>query len=408
METWIWWVITISGVATFDVDSTVLVDLSLDGGGLINVGTISNTVGGDLEIIDADAVDLSGTNLSQFDDVVFGAAAGVVGVDQTTLDSVDEWGVGATLVTLTFELGDTSLNLTGVDYEVDVVTVNVTGSDGDDTVTEDDGVVLVDDRVFVYNLGEGDDRFVGEDKTIDTGAITVNGEDGDDVIVLGELAPSAVNGSNTATGGDGNDAITAADATDTLTGGDGVDTFTVAMNQLGVTITDFGAIVTTTTTGNDIFQLNIDVNTALSDTAFSEVMGNNRLPVLTVGLTTLTSMASSSGSINDIRVNDAIGTSTVALTTLANTTAAIAYIAALTNYTTVTGNSDTLADEDYVIFATTGSGSLVAFVVLQTGASKVSGTRVTSAVVATEISMITLADLGTGIGLMAQVDLILI
>ncbi len=273
----------------------------------------------------------------------------------------------------------------------------LTGNDGDDRLTGGDG----NDTL---TGGDGDDTLIGGD-----GNDTLTGGDGDDTLTGGD-------GNDTLTGGDGDDTLTGGDGNDTLTGGEGVDTFdggagddilgnaetgetltggtgddrfTISMDELGAMIVDFDSIGPA-----DDDELRLDINIAGTDTAFKDVLVRAALPVLTTNVAADNNL---SGKITNIGANKAIGNGTAALPQLADTAAAIAYVSALTNYAPE-GIGD-LADKNFVLFATNAE-NLVAFVVT-------AGDMHTDAIDATEISMITLAGLGST-GQIAEVDLILI
>jgi len=168
-----------------------------------------------------------------------------------------------------------------------------------------------------------------------------------------------------------------------LTGGTGKDQFTVAMNILGVTITDFSAVGAAAA---DRDTLRLDFN--IANTAFDDVLANNRLPVLQINTANDGAMT---GDVNNIAANNAIGDGEVALQALADTAAARGFINGL-------GNGADLGDSSFVLFAN-NDDKLVAFIVTD-GAD-------TGQVTADEISMITIAALG-GTGVISESDLILI
>ncbi len=375
--------LTIRDVDTVDVTSDgSTATLSLDGGGLVDLVTLSG-ISGDLTIASATQVNLTGSSaaLDVFDDITFSNAAPSVKLDQSVLDYFDSWGLGSA-TSMTFALGSTTLNLSSVEYENAVLAVTVTGSTGDDTVTEQNGDAAVVGRTFTYNLGDGNDRFNGTEKTIATGAIAIDAGKGNDVINLGD---SSVGGAYTVDGGEGNDTLTGndgddalngdagddtlsggegtdtldggagddtltgGDATDTLTGGAGDDTFTIAMDKMGIT-TDYG---TTGVTGTDE-SIRLDFN--IDGTEFDPIIVSNRLPVLQINTTTGTAMALTADVAN-IAANNAIGDRTAALPALANTAALLTFL-----NTTLTNASD-FDNTAFVVFATNGSSDLVAFLV---------------------------------------------
>lgn len=395
--------VAVQGIATLSIAADAGTKLTIDEAGLTGTGQVVVTGGtGVLELDDDAAVDISGVDLSDFTAVSFGAVAiaasqGTVLLGQSNLDNFDTWGTGLAVAdTLEFVLSGSSLNLSNVDFDAAFVggasTVLVTGTTGNDTITEADGDAD-GALMFTYDLGEGNDTFNSTEKTEATAAITVNGGAGNDTVNLTE----ANTGAQTATGGIGNDKLVAGDATDTLTGGRGDDTFTIAMNQTGVSITDFGLnnftagttsnTTLTANTGTDIFKLNFGVATASSTTAFSDAIVSNRLAVLSINVNTGTP-TTTTGNIANIAVNNKIGASTTGLTNYAAITAtlnALDNIAAIDN-------------ADFVLFAQTGT-LLKAFVIDNEGPA--------TGITALEISTVTIASLGAG-ATIAEVDLILI
>jgi len=427
------------------------IQLTLTGGGFANVGGVTGaTETLKLNAAAGRVVNLTGSDLSAFETLEFTGGSDTVRLDQRVIDNFDEFGTGLT-GTLNIEMGSTSLNLRRVDFVDTVTGIVVKGTDGSDRVTEAASDAGIAGFTAVYDLGKGNDVFSGTDKTSPTGAITVNGGEGNDDINLGDVdtglyTASGGKGNDDIAGGDGNDTLnggegndrlsggagndrldggagndtltggtgedtliggtgndtltggagddtldggggddrlTAENSGDRLTGGTGKDQFTVAMNILGVTITDFSAVGAAAA---DRDTLRLDFN--IANTAFDDVLANNRLPVLQINTANDGAMT---GDVNNIAANNAIGDGEVALQALADTAAARGFINGL-------GNGADLGDSSFVLFAN-NDDKLVAFIVTD-GAD-------TGQVTADEISMITIAALG-GTGVISESDLILI
>ena len=342
--------------------------------------TISAAAGKSVDLVDSDVTSWSTLSFDK---------ANTIKLDQPVLNQFeDDFGDGVT-GELTLEMGETTLNLSKVDFDDKVTTVTVTGTTSADTVT---GFSAEDNLALkgVYNLGMGNDRFIGTDKPADfTGTVTVNGGDGNDVITLGERG----GGTQIVDGGKGDDRITAGGSSDKLTGGDGADRFTVAMNIIGVEVTDFDGVGADNQ--DDEYRLDFNVS---SKTEFYDLVNRNRLPVLTTNATADGGVA---GVREFISPGRALGLGTGALPsrTAGEDAAALTKTAAAKDFLDALTNKEGFYDTEFVLFAN-ADDKLIAFVV-----TAIEGKE--DSITAEEISMVTIGELGDT-GVIGESDLILI
>jgi Ca2+-binding RTX toxin-like protein len=185
---------------------------------LLSVSSL--VINGELSIISdgADTIEVranptDGVSLQVIENGTSASTVSNVRVDQVTSINI-RGGAGANLI-----------DLSGVDSAafVNLISVRVTGNDGDDTIlgtADRDDIILGGDGNDSIVTGVGRNLIDGGDgnDSIDAGdgADTVDAGDGHDLVILG-------GGDDTARGGDGNDTLSGNDGNDTIEGSQGED-----------------------------------------------------------------------------------------------------------------------------------------------------------------------------------------